>query len=172
MGVRQLMQAVADAGPLIHLHEIGALVVLSMFERLYVPKPVYGEMLRHLVTDSPSLEEWPFLHLVDIEQERVQAFVREHGLEYLHWGEQTALCVAYQKHVPLFLTDDLKARQVAKSLGLKPVGSVGLILRAYNQGQISKTVAKRYIIDLQERSSLFITRALIEFALQKLDSMD
>ncbi len=38
---------IADAGPLIHLDELDALVVLSNFERILVPDAVWRELERH-----------------------------------------------------------------------------------------------------------------------------
>jgi len=38
---------IADAGPLIHLDELDALVVLSDFERILVPDAVWRELERH-----------------------------------------------------------------------------------------------------------------------------
>ena len=39
--------AVADAGPLIHLDELGAIALLSVFDRVLVPDVVLSEVLRH-----------------------------------------------------------------------------------------------------------------------------
>lgn len=43
MGSRGLNSAVADAGPLIHLAEIGAASLLALCERLLVPSAVWHE---------------------------------------------------------------------------------------------------------------------------------
>ncbi len=41
------LAAVADAGPLIHLSEIGGMDLLAQFEPLYIPDTVWEEGRRH-----------------------------------------------------------------------------------------------------------------------------
>jgi hypothetical protein len=43
VGTGQLNTAVADAGPLIHLSEIGCLSVMCIFDILHVPEAVWSE---------------------------------------------------------------------------------------------------------------------------------
>ncbi len=43
MGPGRVKAAVADAGPLIHLTEIGCLALLHIFETLHIPAAVWSE---------------------------------------------------------------------------------------------------------------------------------
>ncbi len=43
MGNAGVNSAVADAGPLIHLREIGCLALLTIFDELHVPESVWAE---------------------------------------------------------------------------------------------------------------------------------
>ena len=45
---------VADAGPLIHLDELGSLDVLADFSAVHVPKLVWQEVLRHRPKLTPE----------------------------------------------------------------------------------------------------------------------
>jgi predicted nucleic acid-binding protein len=66
------------------------------------------------------------------------------------------------------LTDDLAARDAARGLGITPVGSLGVVVRTYRLGQISLTEAEKRITDLHHVSSLFVTKAIVELALEQL----
>jgi predicted nucleic acid-binding protein len=88
----------------------------------------------------------------------------------LHDGERECLYLCQQIGVPTLLTDDLAVREAAKRLNLTPVGSLGIVVRACRLGYTSLAAAERHIIDLYEVSSLFITRATVELAIEHLHS--
>jgi predicted nucleic acid-binding protein len=66
------------------------------------------------------------------------------------------------------LTDDLDARDAARRLDLVPVGSLGIVMRAYRMRNLSLADAERYMMQLYEVSSLFVTRTLVELAVDEL----
>jgi hypothetical protein len=51
---------------------------------------------------------------------------------------------------------------------MTPVGSLGVVVRAYHQGDITLDDAERYIMALYDISSLFVTRALVDVAIEQL----
>jgi predicted nucleic acid-binding protein len=53
-------------------------------------------------------------------------------------------------------------------LDLTPVGSLGIIVRAYRKALISFEDAHRHLEDLYDVSSLFVTRAIVELAIDQL----
>jgi predicted nucleic acid-binding protein len=71
-------------------------------------------------------------------------------------------------NVPLLLTDDLSARDAARAMGVRPVGSLGIIVRAYHGGLISLSEAEASLDRLDRDSSLFVTRAIVDLALGEL----
>jgi predicted nucleic acid-binding protein len=60
------------------------------------------------------------------------------------------------------------ARNAARKLGVTPVGSLGIVLRAARLDIVSVDVAERYLVALGEDTTLFTTPALIETALRAL----
>jgi predicted nucleic acid-binding protein len=66
------------------------------------------------------------------------------------------------------LTDDLAVRDAAKLLNIVPVGSLGIVVKAYKSGQISLNYAEQSITALHDNSSLFVTRAIVEIAIEQL----
>jgi predicted nucleic acid-binding protein len=168
LGTGQIEAAVADAGPIIHLAEIGCLAFLRLFKQLHVPQMVWAETvgLGRVVENS-------LVELNNVERQyptpaEVIQFVETNGLENLHAGERESLYVCQQIGVSLVLTDDLAVREAAKKLKLAPVGSLGIIVRAYRAGLVSLEEAEKHIFDLQNISSLFVTHAIVKLALDEL----
>lgn len=163
-----LTAAVADAGPLIHLSEIGCLPLLDLFEAILVPDAVWSEAVGRGAVSGADLSKLNSARRVTLDQDKVTRFVADRKLESLHVGERECLYACHSEDVSVILTDDLDVRDVARVLKLTPVGSLGLLVRAHVLGQVSLADAERYIADLQEVSSLFVTRAIVEEAIEQL----
>lgn len=163
--------AVVDAGPLIHLAEINALHTLQVFNRLHLPQAVWAETVAHGRVSAEGLAD---LHLArhSLAPAEVTQYAQTQGWTALHLGEQECLFLCHQLGVPLLLTDDLAARDAAKRLGFTPVGSLGVVVRAYHQGLTPLNEAERFLTDLYSVSSLFVTRDIVEIAIQQLRIAD
>ncbi len=98
----------------------------------------------------------------------VEQFIQENGLDDLHRGERECLFLCRQIGVTVLLTDDMAVREAAKRLKLTPVGSLGIVVRAYQQEHIPRMDAEHHITALYEVSSLFVTRTIVELAIQQL----
>jgi predicted nucleic acid-binding protein len=94
--------------------------------------------------------------------------VQDNGLEALHGGECECLYLCRQAAAAVLLTDDLAAREASRNLGLTPVGSLGIVARAYRLSRLSLAEAERYLWDLYTVSTLFVTPAIVELAIQQL----
>ena len=88
----------------------------------------------------------------------------------LHSGEWECLYLCRQIGVPTLLTDDLAVRGEAKRLKLVPVGSLGIVTKAYRLGKISMADAQHHILNLYEMSSLFVTKVIVEMAIEQLQN--
>ncbi len=166
-----MKSAVADAGPLIHLAEIGSLELLQTFDQLHIPEAVWSETVGLSRLDPDMLQELGTVERHSLPAPVVDQFVLDHTIADLHAGEREALCLCSRIDVPLILTDDLAVRDVAKKLSVTPVGSLGVVARGYRQGRISLTQAERLIGDLDEVSTLFVTRAIVDLAFKQLRSL-
>jgi len=158
------LAAVADTGPLIHLAEIGRLDLLSIFEELHIPEGVWQE------ADRPSAirEQLTSAKRHALDQDAVTRFTAQHRLSKLQAGERESLLLCSELAVEVLLTDDLIVRRAAKDLGLIPVGSLGVIARAHRMGRIDLEAAERHLEELQTVSSLFVTPAIVDLAIERL----
>ena len=157
--------AVGDAGPLIHLSEIGRLGLLEMFGALHVPDAVWAETVGKGRIAPLALAN---LRRHAVAREASQRLAQDRGFGGLHAGEIECLTLCKRLGVPILLTDDLAVRDAAKRLGVRPVGSLGVIVRGWKEGRLTRSEAEDLLLVLHEASTLFVTRAIIELALEQL----
>ena len=169
MGTGEL-KATADAGPLIHLAEIGCLRFLNCFDALHVPDAVWFETVEQGRIPQTELSNLKNIQRCSLLKPDVEQFVKEKNLSELHAGEQESLHVCVSKRIFMLLTDDMAVRDAAKRLYIVPVGSLGIVVSAYKRGEITLEEAERYIGNLYDVSSLFVTRAIAELAIEQLRS--
>ncbi|UIP00921.1 nucleic acid-binding protein [Halobaculum sp. CBA1158] len=152
------LAAVSDAGPLIHLAEMGSLELLSAFDTVLVPETVYREVKAGGVPDG----------LVDLSYELVEADESRVGTEELDAGERAAIAVAEERGLVL-LTDDLDAREAASDTDVEVRGSIGVIALGYGRGVLDRDEAASRMRALQRETSLFVTEAVVERGIRMLD---
>ena len=120
------LEIVADAGPLIHLDEVGCLDLLSDFSRVTVPGQVWSEVENHRPKALLSVaRSW---HRVSVEipcDKIFQALIRSFSLDL---GEQAAIFLMKTRPNAVFLTDDASARLAASSLNYRTHGTLGTCL--------------------------------------------
>lgn len=162
------LESVADAGPLIHLSEIGALSVFGLFSKIYIPDAVRDEVKLQEHINIQALFTPSNLQFQSLTQPNLDAFIQAQELVSLHRGEQAALFLCHTHQIPILLTDDLAARQAAQRLGFIPVGSLGIIVRAFRENLLSQEFAEDYLHKLQSVSSLFVTTEIVEIAIEQL----
>jgi len=160
---------VADAGPLIHLYEIARLPLLgAVFSSIHVPQVVWeesvvtGRVPEHDLTLAAAIQRHP---LIPEQTAQTAALLEAAGL---HRGELESLTLCRVTATGLLLTDDLAARKAAQLLGIRPVGSLGVIVRAYYQSRLSLPEAEDAIEKLHGASTLFVTRTIVDLAIAQL----
>lgn len=164
MGDEEIKDAVADAGPLIHLSGIGGIAILHIFDAVHVPHVVWLEIGEH----SKNISKEIHITNHNLPGLQISEFTHKEELEKLHSGEIECLYLCRQINLPILLTDDLAVREAAKSLQITPIGSLGIVIKAYKNSKISLVEAERYISDLYDISSLFVTRAIVELVIEQL----
>jgi len=83
--------AVVDAGPLIHLAEIGCLPLLQVFEALHIPDAVWSETIEQGRVGEVDILGLGNAHRHTLPQAQVAQFIQGTGLEELQAGEAECL---------------------------------------------------------------------------------
>lgn len=115
-----MTSVVADSACLIGLERIEALSILrDTVAEILIPQVVHAEWDRTV----------PWILVAQVQNQRVA----EALATQVDPGEAEAIALAAERGVAVLL-DDKKARRVAKQMGIKVIGTVGLLLRAKRQG--------------------------------------
>jgi predicted nucleic acid-binding protein len=152
---------VADSSPLIGLARIGQLELLRRFaKRVAVPPAVWEEVSGHSY-DAPGAKEVRAAEWLAIEKPPDPDTVASLNL-LVDRGEAEAIALAQSIPSSLLLVDDSRARRVAQRLGVRLVGTVGLLGRAKKMGWIPQL---RPHLEALQRNGIYIRQELIEAVL-------
>ena len=151
-------EVVCDAGPLIHLDELGSLDLLSDFPLVLVPDEVWREVERHrpsALRHSLDLQPCP------VSISATPAFGALAQALALDRGEQAALSLCMSRPGSLLLTDDSAARLASRALGVRAQGTIGVLVRAIRRGQQTREQVVSLLRELPMRSTLHVRPSLL-----------
>ena len=131
------MLVVSDTSPVLNLAVIGRLDLLhQQFGKVWLPQAVTDELRieQDLPGSAAVRQAWQAGWLAsEPVKDRVRVAILQRDLDP---GEAEAIALALQKRADWLLLDERDARRVAKSLGLKVTGVLGILLRARLAGQL------------------------------------
>ena len=129
-------KVVCNSSPLIHLAKIGKLELLKdYFTEISIPEAVYRECVIDGKDreDAKRIENAAWIRVVDIRNIDLKKAFNT----VLDEGESEAIVLALQESADLILLDDYEARELARTYGLKITGTIGLLIKAKYEGDIS-----------------------------------
>ena len=159
------MIVIADTTPIITLMKLQRLDLLEkLFDTVLVPNAVYEELVSNsnYLTEAKMVVECPFLKRLEISDRQSIKILRE--VVGLDAGESEAIALAEEKHADLLIIDERKGRRVAKQMKLKIIGTIGILLQAFD----CKILSQEEILSCSERlrdSSIRISDSLFELIL-------
>ncbi|HMW14581.1 MAG TPA: hypothetical protein PKC34_03440 [Pseudomonadales bacterium] len=160
------VMVVSDAGPLIHLDELGCIHLLADFQGVQVPDAVWIEVERHRPL-ALQHSDVVLSRCTPPDSERVDTL----GMLYtLHSGEYAALCQCLAAPRALLLTDDTAARLAAAALAISAHGTIGIVVRAMRRGQMDKAQTLAALKEIPQRTSLHIRRNLLAEIIQQVEA--
>lgn len=140
---------VADASPLIAFAQIGQLPLLqALFTTLVVPPAVARE-----ITPSVPRQAWI------VERQLAQPIPPRILQARLGAGETEAISLALELHADRVVADDKAARHLAEGLGLKVIGTLGVLLAAKRKSLIP---AVRPLIEALLAQNFWVSPLLVE----------
>lgn len=160
------MPIVSNTSPLLNLAIIDHLaLVRAQFEMVYIPTAVRAEL--KIESDFPGAAQLRkalaagWLQEVALESRSVvRALQRD-----LDEGEAEAIALALQRGETDILMDEHDGRAIAKTMGLQPIGVLGVLLRAKRAGTLeSVQVAVRA---LQNEAGFHLSETLVNTLLHE-----
>ena len=157
------MKVVADASALIGLSGIQRLELLHerFPEGVFIPAEVWKEVVEE-GGGRPGAREVAESEWISIQDFTEQGIVNLLQVE-LDDGEVAAIALAYEIHADVILVDEEDARQAAQQLGLRVLGTIGILTWAKQNGKLSSLRAA--LDELREKGKFRISQKLYERAL-------
>lgn len=146
------MIVVADTGPIVHLHWVGAAKWALPDEKVAVVDPVWDEVAR---LAPEALDDARISRVAQGDRDaRVVSF-------QLDAAETAAISFALSQTAPVVLCDELRGRSACRTLGLRVAGSVGLIVQAVRARRVEPAVAIDALRELRVRGRLHVADEVI-----------
>ena len=159
------MIVVSDTTPLISLMKASRLHVLqSLYNEILIPEAVYAELTENqeFQGEAEEIKCCPFIKVVMVSEPRaVDILQRATGLNL---GESEAIIFADENKANTLLMDEAAGRRVAKSMGIHTMGTIGVLLGAYDEWIITARDVRTAIEKLRQ-AKRWISKDLIEYAL-------
>ena len=159
------MIVIADTTPIITLLKLNRLDLLEkLFDTVGAPNAVYEELTSNMKYPSEAqiIAECHFLKRIEVSDRQSIKILRE--VVGLDAGESEAIALAEEKHADLLLIDERKGRRVAKQMEIKIIGTIGILLQAFD----CKLLSQSEILSCSQKlrnSSIRISDSLFELIL-------
>lgn len=140
------MIIVSDTTPIITLSKIKRLDLLQkLFENIMIPRAVYDELTSNsqFQEEAKVIVDAEYIKVVEVKDSKaVELLQRATGLDL---GESEAIIYTDNYKAGLLLIDEIKGRKVAKQMGISVMGTIGILMAAYDEKFISSYEIKEYI---------------------------
>ena len=144
------MIVISDTTPLISLLKIGRLDLLErLFEQVYIPSAVFNELTAderfRLEAEQIKNKQYIIIKCVN-NSESVSNLKRATGLDQ---GESEAIVLSDEMKADLILMDEAKGRTVSAQLGIRIMGTIGVLIIAYEEGFLSSSEVRECVEGLK-----------------------
>lgn len=139
---------IANSTPLIYLAKLGKLPLLKeFFKKIYIPEAVKREVIDEGIKlnepDASIIEEAINEGWIIVRKVEPLVTLRQMGIDQ---GEKEAISLAVEMNRKEILLDQTHARVAAELVGLKPKGTLFVLLKALKENKISY---KEYLLSLE-----------------------
>lgn len=155
-------KVIVNSTPVIGLANIGRLDVLrQMYGTITIPQAVFDEI------KSPSVQRQVNANRDWIVVEQINdASQKQMYRAKLHAGEVEVMILAQEKKADLVILDDNAAKKTAKFLGLRVIGTLGILVLAKKRGYIKEVSP---VLDALKRDGFFVSDDLCDLVLRQAD---
>jgi len=161
---------ISNATPLVFFGSVARLDVLfSVYPKIEICKTVFNEVVVNgkeakmpdafLIEEAVKAGHIKVLNL-SISSKRKAAFFLQTFFR-IHSGEAETIALAFQLKRNEILLDEKIARKNAKILGLKPIGSLKVLLLAFKKKKISEKELREIVKEITS-SKFFVSSQIME----------
>lgn len=145
------MIVIADTTPLISLLKIKRLDLLQkLFGEVFIPDAVYMELTsdKRFIDETYAVTHASYIKSVSVSNPGAVRILRI--AEGLDQGESEAIVLTDELNADVLLMDEAKGRAVSGRMGITVMGTVGILISAYEDGLITSEEARTCIDGLQK----------------------
>ena len=156
-------KVIVNTTPLIALSHVGQLSVLKkLYGEIIIPEAVYKELS---VKAESVCKRMVDMSLDWIRVEKIQnQMAKSMYKTQLHEGEVEVMILSIEMGADLVIIDDANAKKHAKYLGLPVTGTLGILIKAKQEGYIE---ALRPILEQMIEHGIYISDNLVELCLKQ-----
>lgn len=144
------MIVVSDTTPLISLLKINRLDLLKkLFGDVLIPQAVFDELTddERFRLEADQIREKKFIVVKPVNNpESTNILKRATGLDQ---GESEAIVLTDELKADLLLMDEAKGRNISAQMGLRIMGTIGILMAAYEEDELSSNEVRECIAGLQ-----------------------
>ena len=166
------MIVVSDTTPLISLLKINRVDLLQkLFGNVLIPQAVFDELTVderfQLEADQIRQKQFIIIKTVNV-PESVNILKRATGLDQ---GESEAIVLTDELKADILLMDEAKGRNVSTQMGLHIMGTIGILMAAYEEHELTADEVRECMDGLQ-RAGRHIGQRHYQMLLNKLTDAD
>lgn len=162
---------IINASPLIIFGKLNKVDILKgVCPSIEITNEVYNEVVLKGIEknskDAFIIKEYADNKYIKIFGINEKFYIMANKLQYMYGldiGEAETIALALQLNKKEAIIDEISAREAAKACGIKPIGSLRILLIAYEKSLIDREGIKRIINEMEDSKYRFSPKVLIEF---------
>ncbi len=162
---------IINASPLIIFGKLNKIsILIKIYKNLEITNKVYEEIVLKGIEQNTSDA---FIVKQYVDNKKIKVFNLDKKfldiankiqlIFNIDIGEAETIALALQLTQKEIIIDEIAAREAAKSFGIKPIGSLRILLIAYQKNLISKEEVNGLTAEMQDSKYRFSPKVLIEF---------
>ena len=144
------MIVVSDTTPLISLLKINRIDLLEkLFGKVLIPDAVFSELTvdERFQLEADQIRQKEFIVVKSVTNSEAASLLRRAtGLDK---GESEAIVLTDEWKAELLLMDEAKGRNVSAQMGLRIMGTIGILMAAYEEHELTSDEVRECISGLQ-----------------------
>lgn len=160
-----MRRVIVNTTPLIALCHVGQLDVLhKMYGEIMIPQAVYQELSvkEDSICKKQIDDAHNWIHIEKINNEMAKSMFKTQ----LHDGEVEVMILAKEKNADIVVIDDANAKKHAKYLKLPVTGTLGVLIKAKQQGHINEL---KPIIQKMIDNNIYISEKIMKLCLEQVN---
>ena len=160
-----MRKVIVNSTPLIALCHVDQLEVLkSIYGEITIPQAVYKEISakQDSICKKQVDAALGWIHVENIQNEMAKSMYKTQ----LHEGEVEVMILAKETEANLVIIDDAYAKKHARYLGLTVTGTLGVLIKAKNQGHISEL---KPMLEEMVAKNIYLSDKIIQKCLQQVN---